>query len=86
MIKNLIITILTIISVLSFIFAFVQRGEALKQEAQSHECNAKLNELQRDLIQCKSEAEKQQQRMIQAERMAIEMTNELRLKELAKKK
>lgn len=86
MIKNIIIAILTIVSVLSFIFAFVQRGEALEQRAQSHECMAKLVELQRDLIQCKSEAEKQQQRTIQAERMAIEMTNEFRLKEAAKKK
>jgi hypothetical protein len=30
--------------------------------------------------------EQQQQKLIQAERLAIEMTNELRLKELAKKK
>lgn len=43
-------------------------------------------ELEQDLMRCKTEAEQQQQKLIQAERMAIEQANELRLKEAAKRK
>lgn len=86
MIKNIIIAILTIVSVLLTLFAIVLRKEVQIHQMQSYESMQKGIELEKDLMRCITEAEKQQQRTIQAERMAIEMTNELRLKELAKKK
>lgn len=84
--KNIIIAILAIVSVLSFVFAFVQRGEAQFHQQQSYDLMKKGVELEQDLMRCKTEAEQQQQKLIQAERMAIEQANELRLKEAAKRK
>jgi predicted Holliday junction resolvase-like endonuclease len=84
--KNIIIAILTIVSILLTLFAIVLRKEVQIHQMQSYESMQKGIELEKDLMRCKTEAEQQQQRMIQAERMTIEMTNELRLKELAKKK
>ncbi|MBI3220165.1 MAG: hypothetical protein HYZ44_11690 [Bacteroidetes bacterium] len=86
MTKNIIIAILTLVSVLAFIFAFVQRGEALAQEAISQELMQKAVQIEEDLMRCSTEAEQQMQMAMQAQKIAMEMANKLQLKEAAKSK
>jgi uncharacterized protein YxeA len=84
--KNIIIAILIVITLMLAVFGIVQKQLAHQFEEYAKECKSIAKESKLKLDQCKSEAEQQRQMALNAERISIQMIDELRSKDANRRK